>query len=118
VPIQDKKALDSTLSNHVSYSNGGGGVLDSMEIDYALDPSIQEQYDIRYYGRFKDDIIIIAGARRDTLEFYRGLRERAGCFKLLVESISKSSCTVLDVSNHIVDTVDGPRCMFNLYKKH
>ena len=58
----------------------------------------RHNYSIVYYGRFKDDILLIVGGTMDTrLELVRLIEERLCFFKIKVESVSSASVEFLDI---------------------
>ena len=68
------------------------------EKNYALDPEIREKYFVEFYARFRDDIIVVlAGDPRSRKEFLYGLKRCSDFYKLKVESISPTSCVMLDL---------------------
>ena len=73
--------------------------LKMAEIGFILDPSTRTKYSILHYSRFKDDgLIILGGSSASRLEFMREFKRRSRFFKIVVESISETCATMLDVS--------------------
>jgi len=68
------------------------------EKHFCLDPHVRKKFDIMYYGRFKDDgLLIIGGNVESRVKFFNFFKTRAKFFDVKVESISRCSCTMLDV---------------------
>ena len=68
------------------------------EKDFVLKPEIIEKYCLEFYARFRDDIVvIIAGDAQPRLDFVHELKRHSRFYKLKVESISKTSCIMLDL---------------------
>ena len=71
---------------------------DMCEKDFALTESVQSQYDISMYCRYKDDGFIgIGGTRQSRLQFLSELRRRSRFFKIVVDSIHFNEAKMLDL---------------------
>ena len=87
------------------------------EKPFILQPSTRRRYRILFYARFKDDGFMIVDpddgvcALRDMLEDFK---THAAPFRIKLESISKTSCQMLDLS---FTKGDGGRLDYSLYKK-
>jgi len=69
-----------------------------LEKPNMLKPEMQRKFQIRYYGRFKDDIFVIAWASlEDLTSMFREMRSRVGFFKLKADEVSKNCVVMLDV---------------------
>ena len=69
-----------------------------VEAEFVLNESVREKYHVEFYGRFRDDILlIIAGTPESRREFIDCLKVRSKFFKLKVESISRNSAVMLDL---------------------
>ncbi|OLP74144.1 hypothetical protein AK812_SmicGene46403, partial [Symbiodinium microadriaticum] len=68
---------------------------------------LRDQTGILLYVRFRDDVFMILrdGLHMAFCEFMEKWREKAGCFKLVVEDISRSQLTVLDLNLEITKSV-------------
>ena len=61
-------------------------------------PHFRRRFQISFYGRFKDDIILVCGARKEELRnLLEEMRASAGEFRLQVESVSAHSAVMLDI---------------------
>ena len=69
-----------------------------VERDFVLSPSVRAQYGIYYYGRFKDDgLIIMGGSHLSRVEFFESFRARSGCFRIEVEPVDGYNFSMLDI---------------------
>lgn len=78
---------------------------------------LRDQTGILLYVRFRDDVFMILrdGLHTAFCEFMERWREKAGCFKLVVEAISRSQLTVLDLSLEITKSVTAEgRCRYRV----
>ena len=65
---------------------------------WAASPEVRRIFGIKYYGRFKDDILVlIDNSLSECTRFVHLLRQKSKYFQLDVESVSKSVCVMLDV---------------------
>ena len=68
------------------------------EKNFALHPNVIKKFGILYYGRFKDDgIVIMSSPMEVRMLFMRLLKVRAAFFDIKVESVSARKCVMLDV---------------------
>ena len=85
---------------------------DLAERPFACTPEATSKYSLHYYGRFKDDgIIILSCDRTLRLEFCRNLKLHSDFFKIKFESLSDSSAIFLDTEIYKVGTPEG-QCRF------
>ena len=64
---------------------------------WATDPAIMAEYCIRFFGRFKDDgIVIIGGTHSSRVSFFQKFKAKAAYFKLKFE-VTKDDFIMLDV---------------------
>ena len=68
------------------------------EKDFALNPEVQNKYDVQFYARFRDDILVILGCDYELrVEFCQLFKQRCSYFKVLFESINRNSAVMLDL---------------------
>ena len=79
------------------------------ELDFVLDPVVQERFDISFYARFRDDIFMVIGGTAPTRrKFFEEFRRHTSFFKILVERISCDEVQMLDL--HISFAERWQRC--------
>ena len=64
---------------------------------WCLKPDTLDMFAIDLYGRFKDDIIIVARNRALTKHFVWGMKQRSKYYKIKVEEVSDKSVKFLEV---------------------
>jgi hypothetical protein len=109
--ILSSQVVTVDTSEHWSVKVGAGmGLLCSGDVadaslfmlaekEFATSPAIQQQYHISYYGRFRDDILlVIAGSMETRNAFLNEFRRRAGCFKFVIDSLSSTTADFLDLT--------------------
>ena len=71
----------------------------SVERGILEDSRFLQRHAVQLYVRFKDDIfIILGGAHRSRLDFFRTFREQSSVWTLEVESVNRLSCDFLDLN--------------------
>lgn len=71
----------------------------SVEKRMLEDRRFLQQHAVHLYVRFKDDIfVILGGTHRSRVNFGRFLREQSSVWTLELESVSKFSCSFLDLN--------------------
>eukprot|EP00973_Karenia_brevis_P091679 12408629-Karenia_brevis.AAC.1 len=90
----------SGMGQHSSGSIADRAFYRLAELPFASNRQIQAAHDVLFYGRYRDDILIIAHRGREEskyLAFVRELIRRASVvYKVKCESVSSSSCNYLD----------------------
>ena len=72
--------------------------LNMVEEPFACKRDVQRSHGIIMYARFKDDVFILhRGPIESAMAFIEGMRVRSKFFRILVESVSRKECTMLDV---------------------
>ena len=73
-------------------------VLQRVEIPFLLLPAVRQRYGILFYGRFKDDALLIATCSlHDLNELLAEIDTRADHFKVTIDEQSSLGVTMLDV---------------------
>jgi hypothetical protein len=69
-----------------------------VESKFVLKAETKSKFDLIYYGRFKDDGLVILGGSPDSRrEFFTEMKRFSRFFKIIVESVSDVSAVMLDV---------------------
>lgn len=102
VVIQDRRSFAVRVGSGMGMISSGdisdSSLYNKLEKCFMLSQQVRNEYHIKYYGRFKDDIFMVSGSSMDKLQtLFRCMKERAGFFKLKVDECSKSSVVMLDV---------------------
>ena len=70
-----------------------------VEKAYCNNKTVRERYHVEFYGRFKDDILVVLGGSKESRrEFLEGMKKRSRFFKLKVESVNVDSAVMLDLT--------------------
>ena len=84
-----------------------------MEKDFILKPSVRRRYQILFYTRFRDDILMLVNNDIDTIRtLLDEIRCHAHPFVITLDSISKSRFQMLDL-----DVSFSPTVSFELFTK-
>ena len=63
-----------------------------------MSSEIREKYQIKFYGRFKDDLLIVLGGDRESRrDFWSEVTKRASFFKIVMEGVSNTGANTLDL---------------------
>ena len=69
-----------------------------VEAFFILDSEIRKRFDIQFYCRFRDDILIVIGGTSDSRrDFVDEMKLRSRFFRLKVESIHEKYAVMLDL---------------------
>jgi len=101
--VKRGSGMGLSLSGEVSDCS----LLHLLEVGFMLDDSVREKYGVVFYGRFKDDMLVVQrGSLEDATALVRNMRSKSKDFRLKIESVSKTSVTMLDV---FFGEAGGPR---------
>ena len=69
-----------------------------LEAPLMLNSRVRAQHSIKWYGRFKDDILMVIGGDLQNVQLlFEKMKRCSDFFKLKVDSLSKESVVMLDV---------------------
>ena len=69
-----------------------------VEKQFMLDPDVRRKYGIKFYARFKDDLLIIQNSSLEVAtNLVARMREHSAFFKLKVDEVSRNAVVMLDV---------------------
>lgn len=69
-----------------------------VEKPFCCDSTFRRHYHVEFYGRFRDDILLVLGGTPDSRrEFIHAMKIRSRFFKLKVESVHASPAVMLDL---------------------
>ena len=91
-----------------------------LEKDFILKTSVRRSFEIYFYVRFRDDILLITGASLESNKrLVDAMRLHASPFVLKVESVSKTGCQMLDLDVCVSPNphLDFDSCVFRLFTK-
>ena len=120
LPNKQFKCISGTGMGMTPSGSISDAVLHStMEKNFFLKVSTRRRYGIVFYARFKDDILVIVQSPFDeVIKLIDEMRVHATPFKLVVDSVSKSNCQMLDLDIRLVSRGDFLSCSFGLCKNH
>jgi len=67
------------------------------EVCWCTNPRIMEMHGIVKYWRYRDDGFVIASDRSMTYHYFKGMRERAKYFKVVIEGTNRKALKFLEV---------------------
>ena len=89
-----------------------------LERDYILKPSVRSEFQILFYARFRDDILIFVNSDLDRIRVLLDeIRSHAKPFNVTLDAISKRGFQMLDLDVRLTPCFDHFLCSFRLFVK-